>query len=215
MAEVSIGERDALLVIDVQNDFLPGGALGVPDGDAVAPLINRLAKLFKNVVLTQDWHPDEHISFASTHGAKPLDIAQTSYGAQILWPDHCLQGSRGAALAEGLAIDHAFLVLRKGTNAEVDSYSAFKEADGKSSTGLADMLKAKGVTRVFACGLATDYCVAASALDARHMGFDTYVIDDACRAIDADGSLDAAWAQMNAAQVWRIQSAALLARAQT
>ncbi len=205
--QISIGPKDVLLVIDVQNDFMPGGALGVADGDAVVPLVNAIAKQFANVVLTQDWHPDGHASFASSHdGAKPFQTLAMPYGPQTLWPDHCLQGSEGAALHDGLAIDHAMLIIRKGYNPQVDSYSAFTEADGKTSTGLAALLQAKGIARVFACGLATDYCVAYSALDARSLGFESFVIEDACRAIDADGSLDAAWARMNAAEVWRIQS---------
>ena len=210
-ATMTIDADDVLLVIDIQNDFLPGGALAIAGGDAIVPLVNRLIKAFTQVVVTQDWHPAGHASFASSHeGAKPYDVVRMAYGEQTLWPDHCVQGAPGAALHEALDADSAFLILRKGVNAEIDSYSAFTEADGKTTTGLAALLKARGARRVFACGLATDYCVAYSALDARAAGFETFVIDDACRAIDAGGSLDAAWAKMNAAQVWRIQAREIL-----
>ena len=204
---IAIDERDVLLVVDMQNDFLPGGALAVAGGDSIVPLINRLARRFANVVLTQDWHPPGHASFASSHpGAQPFDTIATLNGDQVLWPDHCVQGSPGAELCDGLAIDHAILILRKGYHAGIDSYSAFTEADGKTSTGLAGFLREKGIRRVFACGLATDYCVAWSALDARAQGFESFVIDDACRAIDANNSLRMAWAKMDSAQVVRIQS---------
>lgn len=203
--------NDALLIIDVQNDFVAGGALAVPGGETVVPLVNRLAGAFSHVVVTQDWHPPGHASFASSHeGAKPFDVVSMPYGDQVLWPEHCVQGEPGAALHSGLDVESAFLILRKGANADVDSYSAFTEADGRTTTGLAALLKARGVRRIFACGLATDYCVAYSALDARAAGFETFVVDDACRAIDADGSLDAAWARMNAAGVWRIQAREIL-----
>ena len=203
--------EDALIVVDVQNDFVRGGALAVPDGEAILPLVNRLTGGFAQVVLTQDWHPVGHASFASSHpGAKPFDVIAMSYGQQVLWPDHCVQGSRGAALVNGLAVDSAFLVLRKGIHPAVDSYSAFLEADRKTTTGLGALLSARGVGRVFICGLATDFCVAYSALDARAAGFETLVVEDACRAIDASGSLAAAWARMDAAGVRRIASSALL-----
>ncbi len=208
---MTIDGSDALLVIDVQNDFVHGGALAVPGGDSIVPIVNRLVGAFPQVVVTQDWHPEGHASFASSHdGAKPFDVVKLPYGEQVLWPEHCVQGEPGAELHEALDVDSAFLILRKGVNAEIDSYSAFTEADGKTTTGLAALLKARGVQRVFACGLATDYCVAYSALDARAAGFETFVIDDACRAIDAGGSLDAAWAKMNAAGVWRIQAREIL-----
>ena len=207
-ATAPIGDQDALLVIDMQNDFLEGGALAVPRGGEVVPVINRIAKLFKSVVVTQDWHPKGHSSFASSHpGKKPFEVVQAPYGAQTLWPDHCVQGSKGAALSDGLVIDHAMLILRKGTNPDVDSYSAFLEADGKTATGLAPLLKARGIARVFLCGLATDYCVGYSALDARKYGFEAFLIEDACRAIDFDGSLDRALADMNAAGVVRTNRA--------
>ena len=206
-----ISSRDALVVVDVQNDFCPGGALAVPDGDAVIPVIHRMAPLFEHILLTQDWHPPGHASFASSHpGAKPFDVFAMPYGPQVLWPDHCVQGSHGAALVAGLAVDSAFLLLRKGIHASVDSYSAFLEADRKTTTGLGALLAARGVGRVFVCGLATDFCVAFTALDARAAGFETIVVEDACRAIDADGSLRAAWARMDAAGVRRIASTALL-----
>jgi len=203
--------EDALIVVDMQNDFVRGGALAVPDGAAILPLVNRLTGAFAQVVLTQDWHPASHASFASSHpGAKPFAVIAMPYGQQVLWPDHCVQGSHGAALVDGLAVDSAFLVLRKGIHAAVDSYSAFLEADGATTTGLGALLAARGVGRLFVCGLATDFCVAFTALDARAAGFETYVVEDACRAIDADGSLAAAWARMDAAGVRRIASSALL-----
>lgn len=212
MAEaLAVRDDDALLVVDLQNDFVGGGALAVPDGEAIVPLANRLIGVFAQVALTQDWHPAGHASFASSHPrVRPFDLIAMPYGQQVLWPDHCVQGSHGAAFVDGLAVDPAFLVLRKGIHAAVDSYSAFVEADGKTATGLGAMLRERGVRRVFICGLATDFCVAFSAVDARAAGFETYVIEDACRAIDANGSLAAAGARMNAAGVRRIASSALL-----
>jgi len=211
-ARFSIGASDVLLAIDMQYDFMPGGALGVAEGDAIVPLVNRLATKFANVALTQDWHPAGHSSFASSHpGAKPFETMTMPYGAQVLWPDHCVQGSAGARLHEGLNIPHALLILRKGVNRNVDSYSAFTEADRITTTGLAALLKARGVKRVFLCGLATDFCVGWSALDARAAGFETFVIEDACRAIDANGSLDAAWKAMEAAGVRRVIAAEVAA----
>ena len=211
-ARFSIGASDILLAIDMQNDFMPGGALGVAEGDAIVPLVNRLATKFANVALTQDWHPAGHSSFASSHpGAKPFETTTMPYGAQVLWPDHCVQGSAGARLHDDLNIPHALLILRKGVNRNVDSYSAFTEADRITTTGLAALLKARGVKRVFLCGLATDFCVGWSALDARAAGFETFVIEDACRAIDANGSLDAAWKAMEAAGVRRVIAAEVAA----
>jgi nicotinamidase/pyrazinamidase len=208
---ITIGDEDVLLAIDLQADFMPGGALAVEDGDAIVPLVNALAMRFEHVIVTQDWHPPGHASFASTHPeAKPFETTRLAYGDQTLWPDHCVQGTAGAELHPDLAVEQAFLILRKGMHPGVDSYSAFVEADGKTTTGLEALLKARGVKRIFACGLATDYCVAFSALDARASGFETFVIEDACRAIDANDSLAAAWAKMNAAEVWRIQSRELL-----
>ena len=201
------GSSDALLVIDVQVDFLPGGALGVPDGDAVVAPINGLAKRFRHVVLTQDWHPAGHASFATAHpGRAPFETVPLAYGAQVLWPDHCVQGMPGAGLGPGLDVPGASLVLRKGLNPAVDSYSAFAEADG-TKTGLAGYLRERGVTRVVLCGLATDYCVAWSALDASAAGFAALVADDATRAIDQGGSLARAWERMDAVGVGRITSA--------
>lgn len=185
-------DNEVLLVVDVQHDFLPGGALPVPDGDAVIPVINRLARRFGNVVLTQDWHPPGHVSFASTHGREPYSKIDLVYGPQVLWPDHCVQGSRGAEFAAGLDIPHAQAVIRKGYHAHTDSYSAFIEADRRTPTGLAGLLRERGISVVHLCGLATDFCVAWSALDARSAGFDVVVVQDACRAIDTSGSLAAA-----------------------
>jgi nicotinamidase/pyrazinamidase len=202
--------NDALLVVDVQNDFLPGGALAVARGDEILPLVNRIAARFAMVVLTQDWHPAGHASFASSHpGKRPFQKMRMPYGEQVLWPDHCVQGSAGAAFAAGLDIPHAQLVIRKGHQRRVDSYSAFLEADRKTKTGLDGYLKSRGVKRVFCAGLATDFCVAWTALDARRFGFQAAVIEDACRAIDTDGSLEAAWKAMQKAGVRRLSSASL------
>ncbi len=198
---------DALLVIDVQNCFVPGGSLAVKDGDQIVSLINQIAKAFQNVVLTQDWHTLDHVSFASQHpGKKPFETIQLDYGTQVLWPDHCVQGTEGAAIVTGIDIPHAELIIRKGFHRDVDSYSAFLEADRKTHTGLAGYLRERKIKRVFLCGLATDYCVAWSALDARKFGFQAAVIEDASRGIDLNGSLAKAWAQMNKAGVKRIQS---------
>ena len=205
---------DALLVVDVQNDFMPGGALAVPGGDEIVPLVNRLAAGFANVILTQDWHPAGHISFASSHpGRKPFETKKLRYGLQVLWPVHCVQGSEGAALHRDLSIPHAQLLIRKGCHRRVDSYSAFLEADRKTRTGLDGYLKSRGIQRVFCAGLATDFCVAWTALDARKFGFRAVVIEDACRAIDVEGSLDAAWKEMIKADVRRLSSGNLPGRA--
>jgi nicotinamidase/pyrazinamidase len=202
-----IGATDALLVIDVQNCFLPGGSLAVNDGQAVIPVINALAKQFKNIVLTQDWHTADHVSFASQHsGKKPFDMIDLPYGKQVLWPDHCVQGTEGAALHKDLDIPQAQLVIRKGFRSPVDSYSAFLEADRKTETGLRGYLKTRGIKRLFVAGLATDFCVAWTALDARKFGFDVYVVEDACRGIDASGSLAAAWLSMQKVGVKRTRS---------
>jgi nicotinamidase/pyrazinamidase len=196
-----------LIVVDVQNDFMPGGALAVPKGDEVVPLINRLAARFDNVVFTQDWHPRGHASFASSHpGKKPFETIDLPYGKQVLWPDHCVQGTPGAAFHVGLDVTKAQLVIRKGFHRDIDSYSGFVEADRKTSTGLAGYLKERGFKSVSVCGLATDFCVAWTALDARKAGFGVSVIEDACRAIDLEGSLERAWAEMAAAGVKRINS---------
>ena len=196
-----------LVVVDVQNDFMPGGALAVPRGDAVVPVINRLAARFENVVLTQDWHPRGHISFASSHpGKKPFETIELAYGTQVLWPEHCVQGTAGAALHSELSLTKAHLVIRKGHHAHIDSYSAFLEADRRTATGLAGYLRERQLDKLYVCGLATDFCVAWTALDARAAGFDTTVIEDACRAIDLDGSRAHAWKDMQAAGVERIDS---------
>ncbi len=196
-----------LIVVDAQNGFMPGGGLPVPRGDEVVPIINRLGKLFANVVITQDWHPAGHASFASSHAGKaPYDIMDMLYGPQVLWPDHCVQGTHDAALHKDLHLPHAQLIIRKGFHPQVDSYSAFMEADRTTTTGLAAYLQARGLRKAYVCGLATDFCVAWTALDARAAGFEVVVIEDACRAIELNGSLAAAWQQMLAAGVLRVQS---------
>jgi nicotinamidase/pyrazinamidase len=189
---ITIGESDVLLVVDVQNDFCPNGNLPVPHGDEVVPTINRLAGRFRHVVLTQDWHPPGHHSFASSHrGKRPFDTVTVAYGQQILWPEHCVQGTIGAQFHDDLQIPHAELVLRKGFRPTIDSYSAFYENDRKTPTGLAGYLRERGLTRIFVAGLALDFCVRYSAEDARREGFSVTVIEDACRGIDVDGSVAA------------------------
>jgi nicotinamidase/pyrazinamidase len=188
----TVGEHDVLLVVDVQNDFCPGGGLAVPRGDEVVPVINRLAGQFAHVVLTQDWHPRGHLSFASSHpGTQPFQTIEVAYGAQVLWPDHCVQGTPGAAFRADLDIPHAELVLRKGYHRQIDSYSAFYENDRATHTGLAGYLRERGFARVFLAGLAFDFCVRYSAEDAHREGFTAVVIEDACRSIDIDGSVTA------------------------
>ncbi|VVD71239.1 bifunctional nicotinamidase/pyrazinamidase [Pandoraea commovens] len=195
---------EVLLVIDVQNDFMPGGALAVPQGDEVVPAINALASQFAHVVITQDWHPAAHVSFADNHpGRQPFETITLPYGEQVLWPTHCVQNTQGAALHADLHLPHAQAVVRKGYQTSVDSYSAFLEADRKTPTGLAGYMREKGVRRVHCVGLATDFCVAWSALDAKAAGFDACVIEHACRAIDLNGSLATAWAALAAAGVSR------------
>lgn len=201
------GADEVLLLVDVQNDFMPGGALAVARGDEIVPVINRVASGFSHVVLTQDWHPREHISFAANHpGRAPFETMTLGYGEQVLWPVHCVQDTDGAALHRDLHVPHARLVIRKGHHASVDSYSAFVEADRTTPTGLAGYLREVGARHVTICGLATDYCVAWSALDARSAGFEVSVIEDACRAIDLNGSLERAWQDMSAAGIARIDS---------
>ena len=196
-----------LIVVDVKNSFLPGGSLAVPRGDEIVPLINGLAKRFANVVLTQDWHPAGHRSFASSHvGKKPFDKIALDYGEQILWPDHCVQGTEGARLCRDLDVAHAQLGLRKGYHPNVDSYSAFIEADGNTTTGLRGYLRERNIDDVYVGGLATDFCVAWTALDARKLGFAAAVIEDACRAINTQGALATAWEHMERTGVKRIQS---------
>jgi nicotinamidase/pyrazinamidase len=203
--------RSALLVIDVQNDFTPGGQLAVPEGDLIVPLINRLARQFTQVVVAQDWHPTGHASFASSHpGHQPYDVIQLPYGEQTLWPDHCVQSTPGAEFHRELDLPHAQLIIRKGCNPDIDSYSAFLEADRRTTTGLSGYLKEREIDTVYMVGLALDFCVMFSALDARAAGFNTYVVMDACRAIDLNGSLAAAIERMQSAGVGLIQSTELV-----
>jgi nicotinamidase/pyrazinamidase len=205
--KIAIDDKSVLIVVDVQNCFLPGGSLAVKDGDQVIPVINRMAKSFANVVMTQDWHTPGHVSFASAHpGKKPFETIKLGYGDQILWPDHCVQGTSGADISKDIAIPHAELVIRKGYHREMDSYSGFFEADHKTPTGLGGYLTQRGIKQVFVAGLATDFCVAWTAIDARDSGFETYVVEDACRGIDTQGSLAKAWADMTQHGVKRIQS---------
>jgi nicotinamidase/pyrazinamidase len=201
---------DALIVVDVQNDFLPGGSLAVPKGDEVIAPINALAKKFRHVLFTQDWHPAGHISFASSHpGKKPFEVIDLPYGKQVLWPDHCIWETEGAELSDKIDIPHGQLVIRKGYDRNIDSYSGFVEADRKTRTGLAGYMAERGLKRAFVTGLATDFCVGWTALDARTAGLPTFVIEDACRGIDAQGSLAAAWKAMADAGVGRIMAAAI------
>lgn len=206
-----IGGESALVVIDVQNDFCPGGALAVPEGDAVVPAINQLVPRFARVVLTQDWHPKGHLSFASSHpGRQPFETVTVDYGPQVLWPDHCVQGTPGAEFHPRLAAAAAALILRKGMIPKVDSYSAFFENDHRTQTGLAGYLQGLGVRRVYFCGLATDFCVRYSALDARALGFACTVVEDACRGIDLDGSLAVALQEMRERDIEFTAAAALV-----
>lgn len=205
-------ESDVLLVIDVQNDFCPLGALAVARGDEVVPVANRLGERFPHVILTQDWHPPDHGSFASAHpGRRPFEAVTLAYGEQTLWPDHCVQDTPGAAFHPGLHLPRAELVIRKGFRRAIDSYSTFFENDRRTPTGLAGYLRERGMTRVFLAGLATDFCVHYSALDARRLGFAAVVIEDGCRAIDLDGSLDRAMREMMASGAERVTSAAIAA----
>jgi len=195
--ELTISKTDSLLIVDVQNDFCTGGALPVPRGEEIVPTINHLASAFPHVILTQDWHPRGHLSFASSHpGAKPFAAIATSYGWQTLWPDHCIQESAGAQFRSDLVVPHAALIIRKGLDLNIDSYSAFRENDRRTKTGLAGYLRERGIKRIFIAGLAFDYCVRYSAEDAQAEGFSVLVIEDACRAIDANGSLAAANASL-------------------
>ena len=202
---------EALLVVDIQNDFCPGGALAVPEGDEIVPLINRLVKAFEHTILTQDWHPPGHLSFASSHpGKEPFQTVDLPYGEQVLWPDHCVQGSTGAAFRSDLHADGAELILRKGYRREIDSYSAFYENDHVTPTGLTGYLRERGLTTLYLAGLATDFCVHWSAVDGRKEGFDVRVIEDATRGIDTNGSMGEAWRKMNAAGTRVVQSKELL-----
>lgn len=188
--EIAVGDQDVLIVVDIQNDFCPGGALSVPQGDEIVPLVNRLAGRFTHVVLTQDWHPPDHLSFASAHpNKKPYDTIDVDYGSQILWPDHCVQATKGAEFHKDLHIPHAALILRKGIHRMIDSYSTFYENDRKTPTGLVGYLRERGFTRVLLAGLAFDFCVRYSAEDASREGLEVVVIEDACRGIDVDGSV--------------------------
>jgi nicotinamidase/pyrazinamidase len=206
--KIKPNDKSALIVIDVQNCFVDGGTLPVKGGAEVVPVINKLAESFENIVVTQDWHTQGHASFASAHaGQKPFSSIKLSYGNQVLWPDHCVQGTDDAALHKDLKLPTAQVIVRKGFHKGVDSYSAFEEADRKTATGLGGYLKQRGIKTVYVAGLATDFCVAWTALDARKAGFEVYVIEDATRAIDLNGSLAAAWKQMTAKGVKRIQSA--------
>jgi nicotinamidase/pyrazinamidase len=208
---ITPGESDILIVTDVQYDFLPGGALAVPEGDAVIEPINRLAKAFRHVLLTQDWHPPGHTSFATSHpGKKAFELIELDYGLQVLWPDHCIQGTAGAEISSDLHIPHAQLVIRKGYDPAIDSYSGFVEADRKTRTGLGGYLRERGFRRVFCTGLALDFCVHWTALDAKAAGFDTYVIEDASRAIDTNGSLAQARADLAAESVKIIHSSQIM-----
>lgn len=201
----------ALIVVDVQNAFIEHGTLSVPNGKEVIPVINRIAKAFQNIVITQDWHVEGHSSFASTHAnKKPYDVIELPYGEQVLWPDHCIQGTNDAALCADLILPSAQLIIRKGCHKEIDSYSAFIEADRRTTTGLAAYLRARDINSVYIAGLATDFCVAWTAIDAISLGFKAYVVEDASRAIDMNGSLDAAWKKMTDTGVKRIQSSHLI-----
>ena len=208
---IEIRPTDVLVIVDVQYDFLPGGSLAVADGDAIVPLINTLARKFTNVVLTQDWHPADHISFASQHyGKAPFETVELPYGTQVLWPDHCVWNTRGAELSHDLDVPHGQLIIRKGYNRLIDSYSGFQEADRETLTGLAGYLNERDVDRLYIVGLATDFCVGWTAIDAAAAGFDVTVVEDATRAIDNAGSLAKAWADMAEAGVERVMSKDIL-----
>ena len=207
-SKIEPGSKAVLIAVDVQNCFVEGGTLPVAKGSEVVPVINRISTAFENIVVTQDWHTKGHASFASAYeGKKPFETTKLTYGTQVLWPDHCVQGTKDAELHKDLSLPSAQLIIRKGYHPKVDSYSAFMEADAKTATGLSGYLKQRGIKTVFVTGLATDFCVAWTAMDARAAGFEVYVVEDACRAIDLNGSLAAAWKNMAAKGVKRIQSA--------
>jgi nicotinamidase/pyrazinamidase len=209
---IKIGATDVLIVIDVQNDFCPGGALAVAHGDEVIDGIDRIAPGFEHIVLTQDWHPAGHSSFAGAHaGKQPFESIELAYGMQTLWPDHCVQASEGAAFHPELGLSRAELILRKGFRAQIDSYSAFFENDRSTPTGLAGYLRERGLTRIFLTGLAYDYCVGYSALDARKLGLDAFIVRDACRAIDMDGSVARMETEFARSDISLIESSAFLA----
>jgi nicotinamidase/pyrazinamidase len=208
---IELTDRDVLLVIDVQNDFCDGGALAVPRGEDVVPVIHRIAGVFRHAILTQDWHPPDHHSFASHHpGRQPFETIETSHGSQMLWPDHCVQGSLGAAFHAHLQLDNAELILRKGFRPDIDSYSAFLENDHRTRTGLTAYLRERELKRIFVTGLAYDVCVRYSAIHSRAEGFETYVIEDACRAIDRGDSVHSARHAFGEAGVHHISSSDLM-----
>jgi nicotinamidase/pyrazinamidase len=202
--------RDLFIAVDLQNDFCPGGALAVPDGDAVIPLINEVARKFKHQVMSQDWHPRGHTSFASSHdGCAPFESIEMPYGLQTLWPDHCIQMTEGAEFHAGIDLPGVVLIVRKGYDAQIDSYSAFFENDRTTPTGLNGFMRERGFERLFVAGLALDFCVQYTALDAATHGFETIVVTDACRAIDLGGSLEAAMTAMRDAGVTFVDAAAV------
>ena len=204
-------KQSVLIVVDVQNGFTPGGNLAVANADEIIPKINQLAQKFEHIVLTQDWHPVQHISFADNHpNKKPFETIELDYGRQVLWPKHCVQGTRDAEFHPHLNIPTAQLIIRKGCHQNIDSYSAFMEADRKTPTGLNGYLREHQINTVFIVGIATDFCVAWTAIDAAELGFDTYVIEDACKAIDLNGSLQQAWQDMSQKGVHRIESSSIL-----
>lgn len=204
-------KQTVLIVVDVQNGFTPGGNLAVANADEIIPKINQLAQKFEHIVLTQDWHPDQHISFADNHpNKKPFETIELDYGRQVLWPKHCVQGTHDAEFHPDLNIPTAQLIIRKGCHQNIDSYSAFMEADRKTPTGLNGYLREHQINTVFIVGIATDFCVAWTAIDAAELGFDTYVIEDACKAIDLNGSLQQAWQDMSQKGVHRIEASSIL-----
>lgn len=208
--KINPNQKSALVVVDVQNCFVQGGTLPVHHGEDVVAIINQLAQLFDNVIITQDWHTPEHVSFASSHpGKQPFDVIELSYGQQILWPDHCIQGTHDADLVSSLRLPKAELIIRKGHHKELDSYSAFRDADHITGTGLTGYLQEREIKQIFVAGLATDFCVAWTALDARAAGFDVYVIEDATRSINLNGSLRTAWEKMSSSGIHRIQASDL------
>ena len=204
-------KQSVLIVVDVQNGFTPGGNLAVANADEIIPKINQLAQKFEHIVLTQDWHPDQHISFADNHpNKKPFETIELDYGRQVLWPKHCVQGTRDAEFHPHLNIPTAQLIIRKGCHQNIDSYSAFMEADRKTPTGLNGYLREHQINTVYIVGIATDFCVAWTAIDAAELGFDTYVIEDACKGIDLNGSLQQAWQDMLQKGVHRIEASSIL-----
>ena len=205
------GLNQALIAVDLQNDFCPGGALAVPEGDRIILVVNRLSRSFQHIVYTQDWHPADHLSFAASHpGKKAYETVDLAYGRQILWPTHCVQGTRGAEFHSEADVQSGTLIIRKGFHRAIDSYSTFFENDQRTATGLAGYLRDRGIDTVYLAGLATDFCVLWSALDARRLGFRVFVVEDACRGIDLNGSLAAALREMDRAGVVRVPSAEVI-----